>query len=389
MNAQAIAGVDRGPEAPHLLKDQPVEEYRLELIDLAWQAATAYPINPHIKNRGRAEEHVVQGALGINQPHLAWGYAKKVVNWRRGACYAEIAHYLIEQGETEHVEYFLKQAILHSKDAKQGWRHARVKTRVAAARLLVGNEKGAAGLVEDQDFAGQGEQISAKAVSATDEEFIELVAALDKMVKLEGYDEIWAAMQGYAQLYRHHYSNPTRRSLLLKKLRLAWEDMPGIRRLEVMLQFADAALENDDQQAAKTHIDEADEIRQSFRWTIDYDLRLRADIARYRTGVGQSDAVRVLLEESVKLADEKLESLQNFYRADALRPIAEAFAVLGDEEGSLEIYRRVVEVGALNPNIRPRVSDITASCVSMALHDIKPDAELISEIQQIVDGLKK
>lgn len=389
VSAQNIAGVERGPEAPHLLKDQPVEAYRLELLDLAWQAATSYPINPHIKNRGRAEQQVVLGALGIDQPHLAWGYSKKVVNWRKGASYAEIAHYLIEQGDTEHVEYFLQQAILHSKDPKQGWRHSRVKARVAAARLLVGNEEGAEGLVEDQDFAGQGETISAKAIGASDEEFDELLASLDRMVKLEGYDEIWAAMQGYTQLYRHHYDNPARRSLLLKKLRGAWEDMPGIRRFMVTLQMADAALANDDTEAAEVHVDEAQEIHKSFRWTIDYDLKLRSDIAAYRVKIGQGDAARELLEASAQLAEEKLDTLQNFYRADALRPVAEAFASLGDKERAHQLYTQVVEVGALNPNIRPRVSDITATCVSMALHGIQPDAELLRKIQKIVNGLKQ
>jgi len=387
LNAQAIAGVGLGPEAPHLLKDQPVEAYRLELLDLAWQAATSYPINPHIKNRGRAEEQVANGALQINQPHLAWGYAKKVVNWRKGACYAEIAHYLIEQGEPEHVEYFLRQAVLHSKDPKQGWRHARVKARVAAARLLIGNDEGAEGLVEDQDFAGQGQQISAKAYGATDDEFQELIVSLDKMVKLEGYDEIWAAMLAYSELYRHHYENAERRALLVEKTRVAWKDMPGIRRFEVVLKFADAALQHEDIESAKKLIAEADEIRQSFRWTIDYDLRLRSEVAGYRTTVGQDDAARELLEGSVKLADEKLDSLQNFYRADALRPVAEAYAKLGDKERALELYARLVELGALNPNIRPRVSDITATCVSMSLHDIKPDADLLSRIRGIVDGL--
>lgn len=388
-NAQAIVGVGPGPEAPHLLKDQPVEQYRLELLDLAWQAANSYPINPHIKNRGRAEEQVANGALGIHQPHLAWGYAKKVVNWRKGACYAEIAHYLIEQGQTEDVEYFLRQAILHSKDPKQGWRHQRVKARVAAARLLMGNDKDAQGLVEEQDFAGQAQEIGAKAYGATDEEFQELVASLDKMVQLQGYDEIWAAMQAYSELYLHHYENIERRALLMDKTRIAWKDMPGIRRFEVILKFTDAALGHEDIKTATGLIEEADEVRRSYRWTIDYDLKLRSQVAGYRSAIGQGDAARDLLDGSVKLAEEKLESLQNFYRADALRPVAEAYAKLGDQERALELYNQVVELGALNPNIRPRVSDITATCVSMALHDIKPDADLFSRIQGIVDGLAK
>lgn len=389
LNAQAVIGLDRGPEAPHLLKDEPVDDFRLELIDLAWQAATSYPLNPHIKNRAKAEEQVVNGALGIKQSHLAWGYAKKVVNWRRGACYAEIAHYLIEQGDSEHVEYFLRQAILHSKDPQQGWRQARVKARVAAARVLMGNAEGAEGLIDDEDYAGQGESIGAQAALASVEAFDQLVAALDDMVATQGYNETLAAMFGYADMYRHYYENEDRRKLLLDRTKTAWKDMPGIRRFEVMLKFIDAAIANDDLKTALVLIDETDTIRQSFSWPVDYDLKFRSDIARYRVAIGQDKAARFLLNESIEVLEQKLESLENFYRAGALRPIAEGFAVLGDKERAREIYARVVELGAVNPNIRPRVSDITATCVSMALHNIEPDAELLSKIQQIVEGIKK
>lgn len=386
-HAQAIAGAESKPEVPHLLKDQPVKAYRLELIDLAWKAATSYPLDPHIKNRGRAEELVVNGALGIQQPHLAWGYAKKVVNWRKGASHAEIAHYLLEQNDTEHVEYFLRQALLFSKDSKQGWRQQRVKARVASARVLMGNREGAAGLLSEEDFAGQSEQIAAQAAVADEAEFDQLVAALDSMVAAQGYNEILAAMHGYADMYGHYYKQAERRALLKTRLQAAWKDMPGLLRFQVMCKLIDAAMDQDDLQTATALVEETDSIRQSFSWPIDYDLKFRSDIARYRFAIGQGDMARKLLDESIDLSAKKVEGLENFYRAGAVRPLAEAYAALGDEQRALEIYTRVVELGAVNPNMRPRVRDITATCVSMAVHDIKPDAKLFNRIRGIVGGL--
>lgn len=387
VKAQAITGADLGPEAPHLLKSQPAEAFQLELLDLAWQAAVAYPINPHIKNRGRAEEQVVHGALAIHQPHLAWGYTKKVVNWRKGACHAEIAHYLIEQEDPEHVAYFLRQAILNSKDPKQGWRQARVEARVNAARLLIGKDVVAGTQAKEEDFAGQGQAISAKAVGANSEVFDELIASLDSMVEREGYDEMWAAMQAYAELYRHHYPNLERRALITEKARVAWKDMPGIRRFEIMLRFANAALEHEDIQAAAQWVDEADAIRRSYRWAIESDLKLRSEIARALARINRKPAAQDLLSETAELADRELKNLQDLYRANALRPVAEAYAELGDKERALELYVVLVDLGALNPNIRPRVSDITATCVSMAVHGIQPDASLLNRIQGIVNEL--
>lgn len=385
--AQPVVGLDRGPQPPHLLKDQPVEAYRLELLGLAWQAAASYPIDPHIKNRARAEEQVVHGALQIGQPHLAWGYAKQVVNWRRGACYAEVAHYLLDQDDAEHVAYFLQQALLHSKDPNQGWRHARVKARVAEARVRMGEPASAEGLNESDDAEAQGRRLAAEAALASEEDFDRLVAGLDSLVTSEGYDAILAALNGYADLYRRFYTNPQRRGLMLAKSRVAWRNMPALKRFEMLLLFADAALEHDDRANAKRLIDEADGVRRSYSWAVDNELPLRAELSGYRFALGDADAARALLDEAVALADDKLNGLQNFNRADALRPVAQGYATLGDLQTAHRLYRRVVELGAINPNLRPRISDFTATCVSMAVYGIEPDAELCNTLKEIVTGL--
>lgn len=385
--AQALP--DRPIEPPHLLKDHDTDAYRLKLLGLAWRAATSYPLNPHIKNRARAEEQVVKGALGIKQPHLAWGYAKQVVNWRKGACHAEIAHYLLDQGDMTHVEYFLRTALTTSKDPSQGWRHARVKARVAGAYVRMGKLEKANKLFEEKDATAHSERVSAEVELFGDEAFERLLAALDAMVRSEGYDEILAAMHGYADLYINNYKNEERRELLLARLRIAWEDMPGLKRFETLKRFVEAAIEHEDPDNAKKLLEELEAIFSMFSWSIDFELRLRTDIALLRIKLGQDEAARGILEGLVERADEKLETIQGFYRADAFRPVAEGFAVLGDTERAHTLYARVVELGAVNPNIRPRVSDITATCVSMALHGVEPDSQLLAVIEQIVHGLSK
>ena len=42
---------------------------------------------------------------------------------------------------------------------------------------------------------------------------------------------------------------------------------------------------------------------------------------------------------------------------------------------------------ALNPNSRPRADDVCATCISMAVHGIEPDAELRARLEQIVKEL--
>ena len=60
---------------------------------------------------------------------------------------------------------------------------------------------------------------------------------------------------------------------------------------------------------------------------------------------------------------------------------------MGDDAAALAAYRRAVEDGAENPNARQRAEDLVATCRSMSLHAIEPDADLWARMFQIHDGL--
>ena len=74
-------------------------------------------------------------------------------------------------------------------------------------------------------------------------------------------------------------------------------------------------------------------------------------------------------------------------RAAALRPIAEGYARLGDRDRALELYKRAVEEGVANPNSRPRANDLAATCASLAVVDLEPDAELMARLREVSEGL--
>ena len=60
---------------------------------------------------------------------------------------------------------------------------------------------------------------------------------------------------------------------------------------------------------------------------------------------------------------------------------------MGDTATALSAYKRAVEEGVENPNSRPRAEDLSATCLSMAVHGVEPDAVLWTRIRQINDGL--
>src|SRR5215813_3973758 len=73
--------------------DKPLLAFQSELLDLAFKTATALPTEPHIKNRSRAQESVVDTCFQLDQPHRAAGYIQGIDNWRRGLAYADLALY--------------------------------------------------------------------------------------------------------------------------------------------------------------------------------------------------------------------------------------------------------------------------------------------------------
>jgi hypothetical protein len=56
---------------------------------------------------------------------------------------------------------------------------------------------------------------------------------------------------------------------------------------------------------------------------------------------------------------------------------------MGDGAAAVAVYKRCVEEGVANPNSRPRADDLAATCCSMALHGVEPDAALWSRLIQV------
>ncbi len=53
----------RFSQAPTLANDAQLHESQIQLLKLSYRAATKFPLNPHIKNRSRAQDQVVQACF--------------------------------------------------------------------------------------------------------------------------------------------------------------------------------------------------------------------------------------------------------------------------------------------------------------------------------------
>ncbi len=105
--ADAIAGSGPSPVVNPVLADAPLVRYQSELLDLAFETATVIPIEPHIKDRSRAQEGVVAACIELAQPVRAVGYTEQIDNWRRGSAYGDLALFCARLGYTEEAQEYL------------------------------------------------------------------------------------------------------------------------------------------------------------------------------------------------------------------------------------------------------------------------------------------
>src|SRR5262245_47610007 len=137
---------------------QPLQPFQEELLRLAFRAASAFPLDPHHKNRARAQEVVVVGCFELGQPQLALEFANGIAGWRRGSAYADYACYCAAHGEREGALTWVKraEAIVHELEAdpnQQGWRRDLIVMKMARACVLLGDRPRAEKLTAGIDVA--------------------------------------------------------------------------------------------------------------------------------------------------------------------------------------------------------------------------------------------
>jgi tetratricopeptide (TPR) repeat protein len=376
-------------EPAFLLKDAPLQPSQAELLTVAFEAASAMPISPHIKNRSRAQEAVVEACLELDQPRRAKQYIRQIENWRRGAAYADLAFYCVRKGARQaDVEPYLKLALESSQQEQaEDWRRDRIKTKVAKTRAYLGQAEQAARLEQGVEASESGRVAHAQAMTCPPEAFDEQMDALATTVASGQFDVVQNALQSYAELYNRFYDDAERRALVLEKIKASWQTMPFNIRINLLMQLADSALAHADQAHALELVNEARDIMNSVQWEPRFEIPLKAALAEMQSRCGDQEDARTEARQALELFDTNTKLILNIERAGMLHPIAEAYHAMGDTTAALEIYRRALEAGVENPNSRPRAEDLAATCCSMAVHAMEPDAQLMKRIGEIRDGL--
>jgi tetratricopeptide (TPR) repeat protein len=387
----AHAKEPKPPEPRSAVSASGLGTWRVDLLDLAFKAASKMPVQPHIKNRSRAQESVVDACLRLDQPELARAQIPSIGDWRRGAAYADLAFWTAQHDKSADVQHDLDQAeeiaTRAEKDGAQDWQRDRIRVKIARTHVLLGQSKQAARFEDGALPAEVGKVAAVEAMVGGVEVFDQRIRALEGAVAIGDFDQTQNALEACAQLYDSVYSDAERRDRLEEKIKSSWNKMPLQLRLDTLMQMSEFAARHEDAKKSLQLLDEAQTIFESAPWLPQDRVPLMARLAMMRQRCGDTAKARAQIDAAVELYDASRDKIVDIYRAQALRPVAEAYQSIGDPAAAVAMAKRVVEEGVANPNSRPRADDVCATCVSMAVNGIEPDAELRARLEQIVEEL--
>ena len=356
------------------------------MLDHAFETAAAIPVKPHIKDRSRAQEKVVEASLELDQPLRAHSLIEGIDNWRRGSGYCDLAFYCARHGYTGETQQYLDLAVQISESAED-WRRDQIRIKITNTYTWLGQtiqtDQFETGVVDSESAKVAG----VKAMIAGEDHFDEQMNALDALIAPGNFDIVEDALKACANLFNRFYNDAGRRLLAEEKMKTSLGKLPIFKRVELLTELAGFALDHADQAKALELVNEAQIFMDSAQWRPEHRIPMISELVKLRFRAGDRQKARTEADALLALFASQRDKIVNIYRAGALRPLAEAYQSMGDTATALTVYKRVVEEGVENPNSRPRAEDLSATCCSMALHGVEPDAELWTRILQIKEEL--
>jgi hypothetical protein len=383
------------PDAISGTDAQPLAAWRMALLREAFDAASAIPEEPHLRDKAKAQEWCASAALSLGEVELALEWANAMKTWRQAAMLADIAGWHAERGEMAQMEALAERALSLAPRARD-WQQERIRVHVARAYARAGRDARATALssgVGEPEMgkveavvagrSGPGESPSLEGTPTFDAQ----LEQADAWIKTLNFDLTRNAAEVCIALYAGCQADPARCVRIERSVAAANATLPPDIRISNLLALARIAVAAGNRDRAMPLVEAAGAVLSSGTWLPEDEIVQVAAVALGKHGIGRSDEARADLARAVALFDKKRDVIVDIYRAAPLRAVAVTQARMGDAAASLTTFLRAIDEGAINPNARPRAEDLTETCVAMVTAGIDPGDAGRARIDSIRSGL--
>lgn len=359
-------------------------DYQDRLLQTAFDVASKIPLEPHIKDRSRKQQDVVNTALELNQPEKALEFASEIQGWRRGLSYADIAYRYAFDGYFSEAEECLSLAEASLGEAED-WRKDSLIVAIERAKVLIG--KTIEDFEEDIIDSEKGKIAAAKVNILTEEQFAAHTVKLDEMISTGVYDILLNALKAYAAVYNKFYDDEEKRDAVEKKIMDSWNAIPIFVRVDLLIELAGYANNNSDNARALNLVAQGKQMLDGFTLRTEHYIKIASKLCILYYQSADEDSAKEYADMLLEKFNDNRQQIVNIYRGDVLAAIAEAYSVMGDKQKSIELYSRALSEALVNPNSRPRALDLAGVCCSAAKFKVEPNEQLWQKIYDIKKGL--
>lgn len=363
---------------------------RRALLELGFEAASAIPRDPHERDRARVQEVVASTFITVGEPVRAAACALEISNWRKGSVFGDLAIDCARKGLVDSAKTYARyalEAVAEGRDGVQDWQRDRVRVKAAQAYAWIGDGSKATVLEQGVGEPEMGKVDAVEAAKSDGSDFDARLEAALVAVNTMNFDLTVNAIETVVELAAKSKGDEARWARIVDLLGRTRGRIPRDLELKSYLRLADARVAQDSKDAARALVATATGLRDGARWTPDAALPLSAEIARRLHAVGDAEAARAEIEAGLAGFQAGIDAVADVFRAEAMRPAAEALVAMGAEDRAREVFAALIEEGARNPNARPRAEDLALTAASLARAGVEPDDAMWARLREIRAGL--
>lgn len=359
---------------------------RAALLTTAFAGVSRMPIDPHERDRARAQESVVQACLELGFLDQAAQLADQMQGWRQGNVIALLGQRYAALGQDDRARACAARALLID-PGESTWGKDIVATEVARIYVKLGDDSKAYATVAADLQAERGRVEAERTAKLPDAQLDAQADMFDKAIATMNFDLARGGIDGYLAWLDRVIDDAPRRERALKALSAALPGLPFDLQVRGNVQLADVLFAHGYKELATLQVDRASELFRATVFLPEDTAPLGVVVAKARIRLGDPKAGRAELRRLRTEYEARAETIVNLRRAASWRALAEGYLLLGDTEDAGYCYAAALDAGALNPNARPRAEDLSATCVSMAVSGFMPPPELLLRIENIRAGL--